>query len=543
METIKIFITLGLLFLLQTIKAQSYLDFEADVERYAQLLKLPTLAVGVARGDSLIFFNGIGSASSEIQVPITPDHIFPIASVTKSFTSVVLQQLEAEEKISLNDLIDNYPNKFFTKDRWTKNTTLAHIISHTSESNPIGTNFVYNGSKYNLVFNVFSKLNPPIDTESLTRPYTKEIEQRIIRPLGMYHTLVRYTETEHSPLKKFVVTPYDFNVSTGKYLAVPVDLPKMECGPAYGMMSSVADLVKYSWGLDHETIISKERYKRITSPFYANSVQGEGWFTCNFEGIDLSWAYGYGNNDAALFLKAPSKNLTLILLSSCSMPSATTRLGYGNPLNSPIVCSFIRNFILKQDGQIQFDRDIKSIEKEIMQNTGRNKSRIYIEEAFATAMVTLLSPTTKIADKEKSTQLLKLLIKIYPNDIIWQSTTAFELMASLNDKFILSFASKISRNYFQTTNLHPAKIFFAGVIQEKLGNKQNAIQFFKMLAAGDTYCEQGYKFDALMKLAKYFEQPDPKLSKYYLDKLIRYKEYIGLQDGQYKEAKEMISKF
>jgi hypothetical protein len=44
-------------------------------------------------------------------------------------------------------------------------------------------------------------------------------------------------------------------------------------------------------------------------------------------------------------------------------------------------------------------------------------------------------------------------------------------------------------------------------------------------------------------LAKYFEQPDPKLSKYYLDKLIRYKEYIGLQDGQYKEAKEMISKF
>jgi len=117
-----------------------------------------------------------------------------------------------------------------------------------------------------------------------------------------------------------------------------------------------------------------------------------------------------------------------------------------------------------------------------------------------------------------------------------------ELMASLNDKSILSFASKISKNFYRTANLHPAKIFFAGIIQEKLGKKQNAIQLFKMLAAGDTYCEQGVKFDALMKLAKYFEKPNPKLSKYYLGNLIKYKEYIGVQDNQYKEAKEMISK-
>lgn len=541
MTKMKILEIILLFLLLQNLKAQSHISFDRDVEKYARILRLPTLAVGVAKGDSLIFFKGIGSASSETQVPITCDHIFPVASVTKSFTSVVLQQFEAEGKISLNDLIDKYPNKYFTKDRWTDNTTLAHIISHTSESRPVGTNFVYNGSKYNIVFNVFSAINPPVDTESITRPFTKEVENRILIPLKMNHTLVRYTEAEHSQLNRFVVNPYNYIDSTGEYMAQPINLSNIECGPGYGMMSSVKDLVKYSNALNNGILISKQRYNKITAPFYANSVLGEGWFTCNFEGIDIHWAYGYGSNDAAILLKVPSKDLTLVLLSSCSMPSATTRLGYGNPLNSPIVCSFIRNFILNQSAPLELNSDINIIENEILKKVKQNKSRIYIEEVFASATVTLFSPTTSDIDKEKSIQLLKVLIKDYPNDAIWQSTTAFELITSLNDKFILNFASNISTNFSQSQNLHPAKIYFAGIIQEKSGNIQKAIQLFTMLAEGDAYNEQGVKFDTLMKLAKYFEASNPELSKSYLSNLIKFKEYINMQDAQYNEAKEMYS--
>lgn len=536
----KVFTTFVLLFILQATNAQSYTGFKTDIDNYAQSLRLPTLAIGVARGDSLIFFHSIGTASPDVQVPITSDHIFTVASVTKSFTSVALQQLEAEGKISLNDLVDKYPNKFFTKERWTRNTTLAHIISHTSESDPVGTNFVYNGSKYNVVFNVFSWLNPA-DTADITRPFTKEIERSILNPLKMDHTLVRYNETEHAAVKKFVVTPYDYNDSAEKYIARPIDLPAMQCGPGFGMMSSVADLVKYAGALDKETIISKARYKKITSPFYPNSVQGEGWFTCKFEGIDMAWAYGYGNNDAAILLTVPSKHLTFVLLSSCSMPSATTRLGFGNPFNSPVVCSFIRNFISNQP-TIRFNGDIKNIEKDLRENVKRSKSRIYIEEAFARATVSLFSPIATKDDKAKSIELLKLLIKNYPNDAIWQTSTSIELLASLDDDFILDFASKLTGTFYQAKNLHPAQLFFAGVIQEKSRKEQDAIQLFKRLADGDAYKEQGYKFDAMMKLAKYFEKTEPSLSKYYLGNLVRYKEYINSQDNQYKEAKEMISK-
>jgi CubicO group peptidase (beta-lactamase class C family) len=543
MAGFKTFLFIILLLVIQNAKAQTLIDFKKDVDQYAQWLHLPTLAVGIARGDSLIFFHSIGSAAIDINEPITPDHIFSIASLTKSFTSVVMQQLEEKGSFSITDPVDKFPNKYFTRDRWTRQTTLAHILSHTSESRPEGTGCVYNGGKYNVVFNAFAAINPPADTESMTRPFTKEVERGILMPLKMTHTLVRYAEAEHAALKAYVVPSYSFDHITRRFIAQPVNIAQMECSPGYGMMSSMADLVRYSSGLDAGKLISKQRYQKITSPFYPGSPYGLGWFTCNFEDTDLNWAYGYGNADAALLLKVPSKNLTLILLSSCDVPSASTRLGYGNPLNSPLVCSFIRNFILPQSGSVEPFRNLKSIEENILNQVKTSHSRIYIEEAFATVTVSLFSPTANAMQKSEGLHLLKFLIQHFPADTIWQSPTAFDLIATLDDRDVLLFAAKISQTIARSrAPLHPATLFYAGVIQEKLQYTAEAIKFFTRLAQGDAYDEQGYKFDALIKLAKYFQVSNPTLSKQYLGNLMRYKEYINAQDDQYKEAKALISK-
>lgn len=538
----KVFAATISLLIFYTGKAQSFSNFEKDIGDYVRILKLPTLAVGVARGDSLIFFTSIGSASADRQLPITPGHIFTVSSVTKSFTSVILQQLEAEGKLSMDDLVDSYPNKYFTKERWTPKTTLAHIISQTSESDPVGTNFVYNGSKYNIVFNVFIKINPPVEGEPISRPFTKELENRILKPLQMSHTIANYDKAKDSLLLPFAVPTYKFIDSSGQYTASKTNLSKMECGPGYGMMSSVSDLVKYSAALDKEKLISKKQFAKITHPFYAGSVYGQGWFTSEFEGIKMDWAYGYGSNDAAIFLKVPSRNLTFILLSSCSMPSASISLGFGNPLNSPVVCSFIRNFILNQPAPLPFDRDPASIVSEVKEKTKQTKSRIYIEEAYAFAGVALSSRVVNEGDKEKNIEVIKLLMKNYPVDPIWQTTAAIELMSSVGDTAILNFGANVTSRYLTTKSLHPAKLYFSGVIQEKLNKPQTAMTFFNLLADGEAYKEQSYKFKALMKLAKYYEKEDTELTKHYLSKLIRYKEYISAQDSLYKEAKEMISK-
>lgn len=521
--------------------AQSITSFDSDVSRYSQLLRLPGLAVGVALGDSLVYFKGIGNAHPGKQEPIGPDHIFVIASLTKSFTSVVLHQMQEEKKLSLDDRIAGFPNKFFTPQRWDPYTTLAHVISHTSESDPIGTNFIYNGGKYNLVYNVFCKLNGLNDTDGTNLPFASEIENRIIHPLKLSHTITRKNQPGLDQLLPWIITPYQYNIAGKTFDPRPIDMKFMQSGPAYGMMSSVRDLVNYSAGIVRDKIINKESYHSMTTPFYKNSPQGKGWFVTRFEGWDLHWAYGYGNSDAAILLRVPAKNLTLVLLSSTTLPSETTRLGFGNPLNSPVVCSFLINFVLKQKGTLPLDQEPEQWAPVLRQLVNRSKSRIYIEETFAEAEVNVFAPEGLIPNsKIRGTQLLKNLAGSYPQDKIWQSPAAFELMALAGDPELLEFGQGMCEGLKNIKPVHPALLFFAGQIEEQSGHMDKAVSFYEKLSEGDYYREQSYKHKTMMILAKYYQFSRPGKAKSYLERLIKYKDYISQKDEQYREAQKLM---
>ena len=512
-------------------------NFETDIVQYTELLRLPILVVGVAEGDSLIYFKALGSALNDTGTVITPDHMFPIASITKSFTATVMQQMEDKGIISLSDRIDRYPNAYFNQNRWNQNTTIAHVLSHTSESEPVGTNFIYNGGKYNVVFNVFQQINAEIDGGSVTKPFTMEIQKRILDPLELTHTLVEYNQEQHQVLKKFQTWLYTFDRDEQQYRNVPSEWEQMQCGPGYGMISSVTDLIKYSNSLNDEGILKAESYQRLTTPFYPGSPYGLGWFTTTFEGHDLHWGYGYGDYDSAILLRVPSKNLTLVVLSPCSIPSESTRLGFGNPLNSPIVASFVKNYLLDVPKHSFYQQKTEAV----IASINSQESRVLIEEAFSVIATTLLSPTTDHIQKEKASEQLKALVQQFPQDQLWESTTVFEVIAQLENTWLLKhFLDRVHRiSKFKT--VHPAKLYFAGEISEKSGDQPQAISLFEALAEGSDYREQPYKFMAMMKLAKFYLTTQPELAKAYLHQLIRFKEFISVQDDQLEEAKTLLA--
>lgn len=493
-------------------------SFSNNIEEYYQLLHLPGLVVGVALGDSLIFFKSMGTANPSTNKPLTEDHIFPIASLTKSFTGVALKQMEGEGKLSLNDQVTKYPNRYFTPGRWNQQTTLGQIVSHTSESSPPGSQFVYNGSKYNIAFNAFCAINKTNDSNDITRPFTEEIQRRILTPLKMKHTLLRFTEKEHGYLKKWFAQTYRLNDADGMFTPVDFNPNNMQSGPGFGMMSSVNDLVRYSSALGQNKLLTALQYKQLTTPFYPGSPYGIGWFTTSFEGTELHWAYGYGNNDAALLLRVPSKNLTLIVLSPCSLPSASTRLGYGNPFNSMVVCSFFRCYV--QKGQVE--------------------SRLPIEEQFAKATTLSFLPVSLHPDTSVVEDLLQELIKEYASDAIWQTPTAFELVSRSSNPAILRFGLKMADRYVKSKKLHPIKAWYAGLIYEKNGETEKAESCFEWLAEGDQYCEQGCKFDAMMKVARRNKSSNLRHCKKILQNLVRFKGYVNTRDQQYKDAEEML---
>ncbi len=99
------------------------------VTRYAKYGKFNG-SVLVAEEGEVIFKKGFGMANFEWDVPNQTDTKFRIASITKQFTSMLIMQLVAEQKLDLQTPISaylpNYPKK--NADR----ITIHHLLTHTS---------------------------------------------------------------------------------------------------------------------------------------------------------------------------------------------------------------------------------------------------------------------------------------------------------------------------------------------------------------------------------------------------------------------------
>tara|TARA_B110000483_G_scaffold233434_1_gene302187 strand:- start:1252 stop:1986 length:735 start_codon:yes stop_codon:yes gene_type:complete len=79
--------------------------FEAWMETTRHTRSLPRISVGIVHQNKLVYSKGFGAADIISGTPITPDSLFSVASVTKSFTSIAIMQLVQGGVIGLNDPI------------------------------------------------------------------------------------------------------------------------------------------------------------------------------------------------------------------------------------------------------------------------------------------------------------------------------------------------------------------------------------------------------------------------------------------------------
>lgn len=89
----------------------------------------PGCAVGVVRNDSLIFSRGYGMANLEYGIPVSPETIFHMASVSKQFAAYSIVLLANEGKLKLEDDVRKYLPWF---PDLKEKITIRHILNHTS---------------------------------------------------------------------------------------------------------------------------------------------------------------------------------------------------------------------------------------------------------------------------------------------------------------------------------------------------------------------------------------------------------------------------
>ena len=86
----------------------------------------PGAAVIVKRGDDVILRKGYGTANLEWGLPISPQTVFRLASISKQFTAVAVLSLVQEGRIALDDPVSKYLPDIHEP------ATVEHLLTHTS---------------------------------------------------------------------------------------------------------------------------------------------------------------------------------------------------------------------------------------------------------------------------------------------------------------------------------------------------------------------------------------------------------------------------
>ncbi|MCL6455149.1 MAG: beta-lactamase family protein, partial [Alicyclobacillus sp.] len=114
--------------------------FEAFANHLVRAYRAPGVAVGVSHGGRPVSMRGFGYRDAEAGRPITPDTLFGIGSITKSFTCVAILQLAEAGKLSVDHPVVRYLPAFRTPDaEATRRMTLHHFMTHTSGLPPLPT--------------------------------------------------------------------------------------------------------------------------------------------------------------------------------------------------------------------------------------------------------------------------------------------------------------------------------------------------------------------------------------------------------------------
>ena len=104
-------------------------EVDVFIENSMKQQRITGLAVGLIKDGKIIKTRGYGSANLEHNIPVTPNTIFKIGSVSKHIVAVAVMKLVEEGKLNLADPV----NKFYqdAPPHWEK-ITIRHLLNHTS---------------------------------------------------------------------------------------------------------------------------------------------------------------------------------------------------------------------------------------------------------------------------------------------------------------------------------------------------------------------------------------------------------------------------
>ena len=102
--------------------------------------------LAVVVNDSVLFSNGFGIADFDTKQKASSQTLFPMASITKTFTALAIMKLVKQGKISLNDNLSVIAPEIVFTNKWEKTNPvkIIHLLEHTSGFDDLRFNTFWN---------------------------------------------------------------------------------------------------------------------------------------------------------------------------------------------------------------------------------------------------------------------------------------------------------------------------------------------------------------------------------------------------------------
>jgi len=263
----------------------------------------PGAAVLVAVKGQVIYKKAIGIADMELNVPLQPDMIFRIGSVTKQFTAVAILQLVEQGKMSLQDEITAFIPDYPTHG---KTITVEHLLTHTSgiksytemsewdemtrrkdftptglidffKNQPMdfdpGTKWNYSNSGYILLGYIIEKVSG--------KSYGEYVADNFFKPLGMHNSYY----DDDAPIIKNRAKGYQKNLTDFENAAY---LSMTQPYSAGSLMSTVEDLMIWTKAIHSYKLVQQKLMQKA----FASYILPDGTNTHYGYGLSMNYLLG-----------------------------------------------------------------------------------------------------------------------------------------------------------------------------------------------------------------------------------------------------------
>jgi CubicO group peptidase (beta-lactamase class C family) len=297
----------------------------------------PGAAIIVRKDSKTILRKGYGLADLELGVPVEPDMVFRLGSITKQFTAVAILLLAEQGKLGLEDEITKFLPDYPTQGR---KITVEHLLTHTSgiqsytdmpewlplwrkdftvkelvdffKDKPMkfepGRRWVYNNSGYVLLGAIIEKVSG--------QSYEEFLNAHIFKPLGMKHSF--YGNTERIIPRRIP----GYQLGKGGFVNAPY-LSMTQPFAAGSLLSNVDDMTVWSDAVFSGKLVKKEWLARAFTPYQLkdglSTGYGYGWFISDYKGHRFIEHGGGINGFTTYEMTLPEDGIFLAILTNSAI--------------------------------------------------------------------------------------------------------------------------------------------------------------------------------------------------------------------------------